>query len=108
MFDFIDKEVKLSFYTIRSNNWGDSNMNHLLNWVIEGSNDCQSWDIIDERRTNNTLNHLRASNVFDIDSNNSSIGYYQYIRLRQTDVNTARNHQLVLSAIEFFGIIHNF
>ena len=50
-FDFQNNRVAPTDYTIRSpTGWGD-NSPEPQNWVIEGSNDNSSWDLLSEENT---------------------------------------------------------
>jgi hypothetical protein len=48
-----------------------------------------------------SLNSQGAIATFPI----SSLSDYQYIRLRQIDVNSSNHHYLQVSAIEFYGTL---
>lgn len=104
MFDFKQRKVKLSHYSIKTNRFGDAGHWHLQNWCIEGSNDKSSWKELDARNNEKSLDHKLASNTFEI-RNSENNNFYKFIKLRQTDVNTQGNHEILLSSIEFFGNI---
>jgi hypothetical protein len=91
-FDFKEREVALSHYTVQGNSVGC-----LAQWQIEGSDDGSTYSSLDTR---------------DIRGSGSVIGTYEchrpdrffrYIRLRQTGANQAGNFCMYLSGIEFFG-----
>jgi hypothetical protein len=69
--------------------------------VLEGSIDGASWVELDHRENDTSLNSQGAIGTFDIASSSD----YRYIRLRQIGVNSSGNHELVLNAIEFFGLL---
>ena len=100
-FDFKDRKVKLQYYTIRSlNNAKDAN---LKNWVIEGSKNDRSWNIIDERIKDETLKQRNITACFKV---NHKSEYYRFIRLRQTGQSwcTSDKHNKFGSEyMEFFG-----
>jgi hypothetical protein len=91
--------VTLTHYSVRSLRNG--NHNHLRSWVLEGSIDCKSWVEIDHHTVDSSLNSQGAIATFPISSSSD----YQYIRLRQIDVNSSNHHQLVVNAIEFYGTL---
>jgi hypothetical protein len=91
--------IKPSHYSIRSRR--DSNDHHMRSWTLEGSMDGQSWEELDRRENNTSLNSQGATATFSI-SRSSEI---QMIRLRQLSQNSSGNYHLVVNAIELFGII---
>jgi hypothetical protein len=98
-YDFKDMRVTLTHYSVRSRR--DGNDYHLRSWILEGSNDCKSWVEIDHHTNDSSLNSEGAIAIFPISSSSD----YQYIRLRQIDVNSSGTHHLIVSAIEFYGIL---
>lgn len=101
--NFKEKKIKPSYYSIKSNNGGGKNNAHLKNWVIEGSKDNVNWVILDERKNEESLNDRTASNTFKIQHNFENDEFYQYIKIRQTGLNTSNGNQLYFGSIEFFG-----
>jgi hypothetical protein len=98
-YDFKNMRIKPTHYSVRSRR--DSNSYHLRSWTLEGSIDGQSWQELDRRENNTALNSQGATMSFSI-SQSSEI---QMIRLRQLSQNSSGNNQLVVNAIELFGII---
>lgn len=102
-FDFKDKLVKLSSYSIQSydlnSNWG-----HLKNWVVEASNDDQNWIIIDRHQDDSSLNGPSIIASFDI--SDEDMIYYRFIRIRQTGNSwfyTGNHNYIYFPYIEFYG-----
>jgi hypothetical protein len=67
-----------------------------LCWVVEGSDNGCKWECLDERRLARppepiAVYRCRAS------------GFRRFIRLRQTGLNSVRNHQLAFRRLELFG-----
>ena len=102
-YDFKGRKVKLSHYSLQSHGWGERNNYHLITWRIEGSNDFNSWFELDSRDKEESVAEPNKTNIFEITKNGTE--YYQYIRIRQTGVDTSNNNWLAFSAIEFFGNI---
>lgn len=102
-FDFKERKVKPSAYSIRSNNWGGVGHWHPQHWVIEGSNDDNEWTVLDSHTNDHSIDDQSKSNTFLIQTENNT--FYQYLRLRQRGLNTADNDALIISAFEFFGAI---
>jgi hypothetical protein len=98
-YDFKNMLINLTPYTIRI--CRDSNGYHLRSWILEGSIDCESWVELDRHWNDSSLNSQGAIVTFNV----SSSTYYRYIRLRQTGMNSTGTHQLILNAIEFFGLL---
>lgn len=104
-FDFCDKKVRISSYTIRSNGGKPYLYPHPKTWIIFGSNDCKKWELIDKQKDNNVLNGIYKQNRFKCENNNN---YYRFIRYFQEDSwDNDRRYQYVISltSIEFFGTI---
>jgi hypothetical protein len=68
---------------------------------LEGSIDNETWVEIDHHTKDSSLNSQGAIATFPISSSSD----YQYIRLRQIDVNSSNYHNLVVNAIEFYGTL---
>jgi hypothetical protein len=91
--------VTLTHYSVRSRR--DGNSANLRSWILEGSNDCESWVEIDHHTNDSSLNSQGAIATFPISSSSD----YRYIRLRQTGVNSSGDHRLMVNAIEFYGTL---
>ena len=96
--DFKDRKVKASHYSVRSHAY-QSNWYNVQSWCIEGSNDQKSWTTLDTRNGNKSLDGLNATNTFSIPN---STNFYQFLRLRQTGVNTYNKNN---TGLEFFGTV---
>ena len=99
-FDFKDKKVIPTDYTIRSFPYVP-NCFHPRSWVIEGSNDKYSWDIIDEKKDCPYLNGKNL--VFTFNMNHKNHIAYKYIRMRLTGPNWDGSHYFGLDSFELFG-----
>jgi hypothetical protein len=97
-YDFGDRTVRPTHYTIRSDFTGP-NRNDLKDWVVEGSVDGEGWTLLDERKDNAELYGKGVRRRFEI----SIVVEVRMFRLRQTGLNHCRRHALILSAIEIFG-----
>jgi hypothetical protein len=103
-FDFKDRLVSLTHYSLKS---GGASGYHFLEWTISGSNDGNSWTIVDDQKTQ-VLNGKYITKLFecgDKSSVSSFSPFYRYLRLTQTGKNSSKNDHLDLSNIEFFGSI---
>ena len=95
-FDFKSRSVCLSDYSLKS----DGGVYHLLSWALEVSDDGTTWEIIDERDTQD----LNGESVEKTYTCTKSIDKFsRFVRLRQTGKNSGNDNSLRLSAIEFFG-----
>lgn len=103
-YDFKEKKVKITNYSIRSSSYGDKGSCHLCNWVIEGSNDGVDFAVLDEHEDETCLDGESAENTFEVQKNSSN-DYFRYIRIRQTGQNSFNDCQLTFSIMEFFGSI---
>jgi hypothetical protein len=77
---------------------------HLLEWTASGSNDGNSWTILDHQKTQ-ALNGNFITKLFEYGDKSSDSAFYRYLRLTQTGKNSYGNDYLMLSSIEFFGSI---
>jgi hypothetical protein len=70
---------------------------------LEGSNDGLKWVTIDDRRNDTSLNSIGVISTFSI-----AKGFeeeFRMIRLRQTGKNSNNFDNIVVNAIEFFGVL---
>lgn len=106
-FNFQDKKVKPTHYSIKSRNAGKGSR-HLKNWVIEGSNTNydNDWLILDTRNDVTALDGKNSTQTFEIQRELKQNDSFRYLRIRQTGVNTSNDHYLTLSALEFFGSVY--
>ncbi|KAK8867140.1 hypothetical protein M9Y10_010114 [Tritrichomonas musculus] len=95
-FDFKDKEIQLSSYSIK----GLNENNCLNNWVLEVSNDKKKWIEIDRRENDTTLN---GRNIVANFVNKQKKKFYKYVQIRQIGTNSTMNYSTNIMAIEFFG-----
>ncbi|OHT15445.1 F5/8 type C domain containing protein [Tritrichomonas foetus] len=101
MFDFQNKKVHLSNYTIKSHKYPAGTC-HLKSWVIEGSNNINNgWIEIDKRVTP----VLNGANKFQTFPAGKTTENFRYLRLRQIGQNCRGDNILALTNIEFFGTI---
>ena len=100
-YDFKDMRVKPSSYTIKTYPYG-AGCAHLKSWVLEGSTDGKSWEVLDSRNTHD-LNYQNASTTCEI-----TAAYHQgfrLIRLRQKGQNHLGTDTLIVAAFELFGTL---
>lgn len=102
MFDFKDKNVRTTYYTIKSS---PSSSNYLKSWCFEGSKSAKDneWEILDSQDKLNIFDNYSLTHTFKINAKNDC---YRYLRIRQTGINMNSNYILSMSAIEFFGDIN--
>jgi hypothetical protein len=101
-FDFKEKRVNVHHYSIRSRN--DYDLNHPINWMLEGSVDGTEWVELDRQNNCGDLVGLNRSKTFSGSGNE----FFQLIRLRQTGKNGCGDDYLTVSAIELFGTLRTF
>jgi hypothetical protein len=105
MYDFKNRRVKLTHYTIRSRERDGRNSNNLQSWIVEISEDGIQWAQADERMNEDVLNDAYAVHTFEC--KNSSLPSCRFIRVRQMG-HTHRNDNIMsLSALEIFGSIYH-
>lgn len=99
-FDFKDRRVVPTHYTVKSVNWGVNN-HHPKSWQIEGSIDNSSWETIDEEKNCTFLNG--KSHVHTFAMNHPTSTEFRYIRMRQTDKNWCGCNYLIFDSFEIYG-----
>lgn len=106
-FDFKDKKVRPTHYTLRTKSDSGKGGNHFKNLVVEGSNTDwgDEWKILDLRSDVTFLDSANAKYVFDIQKELGKDDYYRYLRIRQTGKNSYGSYFLNLSALEYFGYL---
>jgi hypothetical protein len=76
-YDFKDKRVQISHYSLRSRS--DYDGYHPMNWTIEGSKDSETWIELDRRDDCRDLVGLNRSSTFSTHESE----FVRYIRLRR-------------------------
>lgn len=107
-FDFGERKVRPTHYSIKSRPDGGKGYYHLKNWTIEGSNTAneKDWKTLDTRNDITCLDGSNAMHTFDIQTRLNPNEYFRYLRIRITGPNSAGNYyHLILSALEYFGSI---
>jgi hypothetical protein len=70
-----------------------------VEWTISGSNDGNSWTIVDNQKTQ-ALNGQYITKLFECGDKSSVSSFYRYLRLTQTGKNSSGYDYLHLSNIE--------
>ena len=99
-FDFKERSVNLTAYSIKSS-WGNPYGNHLKSWVVEVSNDGNSWVEVDNHENDPILNGYCATHVFRI--SNQTDKFNRFIRIRQTGKSWKNDYRFTLFCVEFYG-----
>jgi hypothetical protein len=101
-FDFKEKRISLSGYTLKTYNGGGYSSSHLKSWAIVGSNDNESsWEIIDEKRCCGLLNGDDRFHTWKVRSSRA----YKTIRIKQTAESHWNTASMWLNSVEFFGTL---
>jgi hypothetical protein len=100
-YDFKDRRIKVIHYSIRAR--CDYDGYYLRSWTLEGSKDGLSWVKIDDRTNDTSLNYLGVISTFSISSDFQN--EFRMIRLRMTGKDSSGTNHIVVSAIEFFGVL---
>lgn len=103
LYDFKQRKVKPSHYSIKSHHWGGKGNYHPQNWRIEGSNDNVNWNVLDTRSNEKSLDDKSVSNTFTI--KNDFNDFFRYLRIALNGVSTRNDHFLCFSSLEYFGSI---
>ena len=105
LFEFTESYVSLSNYTIKSDFTKSKQSDSPKSWVIEGSNDNETWIIIDEQKNVVLTNTKRFIHTFSIE--NPKDFAFNFIRMRLTDKNWSGNNFFKVGSIEFFGKLYS-
>lgn len=103
MFDFLNREVKILSYTIKSSN---CKIGHLKSWVIEISKDGVMWETIDERIDDESLNGENIVKNFEVQKKKEK--FTKFCRFRHTGEYWGFEPDctsIEFNAIEFYGKI---
>jgi hypothetical protein len=103
-FEFKRHSISLKNYTLKSSLDGPGD-DHPREWVVEGSKDGSTWELLDSRNTEE-LNGDSIVKTFNCSSAKSS-EFFRFVRLRQTGKNCQGDDYFVLGAVELFGTLQN-
>lgn len=109
-FDFKLFKVDIFSYTIRSTPYEANKYHHPKSWKIVGSNDRNSWDIIDQKLNNGELNGKSRQVCFQCNIEHPK--KYRYIRYVQEDAwcdgktVTPNKYCIHIACFEFFGDLY--
>ena len=93
--------MNLTGYSLKSQPREKGNA-HPVHWVIEGSNDGSTWEILDRKDTQD-LNGYSLEKTYLLAHENPE--WFQYVRFRHTGRNASGTYNLNLTSIEFFGSV---
>lgn len=91
--------LKKYYFSVPSHTYSDGQPK---SWRIEGSNDQNSWDLIDLRENDSSLNRSGNSNTFECSHETKK--FYRYIRIKEINSHT-NDHQFLLSELDLIGFI---
>ena len=102
-YDFKEKRIIPSGYSIRSCYCGGRGAGNIQSWVIETSNDGSSWTEIDQKQDCRELDDGNVTKMYNVNTSSSC----RYIRLRQTGPGTSSScpNGIGLSGFEIFGTL---
>jgi hypothetical protein len=99
-FDFKDSQIAVRSYSVKS---ALGRMRFPVSWVIEGSNDQYEWVIIDQRHTKELVGSGMVKN-FPCPGGHLP-EFFRFVRIRQIGRNSSDDDYLILTGIEFFGVV---
>ena len=102
-YDFKEKSIIPSGYSIRSRYNGGRGEYNIQSWVIETSNDGSSWTEIDRKQNCKDLDDRNVTKMYNVNTSSSC----RYIRLRQTGPGACSEYPniIALSGFEIFGTL---
>lgn len=99
-FEFKKHQIIPTKYTIKSYDGGRNGRNP-KNWIIEGSNNCQSWVTISEEKDCPHLNKRYTVHTFDI--KNQSNQKFRFFRMRSTGPSWDNYYSMAICSFEIYG-----
>jgi gas vesicle protein len=102
-YDFKNKKLRLTGYSIRSRFDGFPGSNNLKSWVIEVSDDGKTWEVVDQKENDSDLNDKNIAKAWPIAKEVEC----SFVRLRQTDLSHSKKHYLAISGFELFGVLRD-
>jgi hypothetical protein len=100
-YDFLERRVRITHYTLRSRFDGWINSNNPKSWVIEISLDGQGWTEIDRKEDNGDLNGTNLVKSYELGAEAEA----RVVRIRQIGPTHSGKHFLTISGFELFGAI---
>jgi hypothetical protein len=102
-YDFYDKAVTLSSYTLKSRGTpdGGKGRSNLKSWRVDGSTDGTMWFKVDERTERADLDNRGALQTFPVTISDE----FRFIRLVLTGPNWSSQNEICISAFELFGLV---
>jgi hypothetical protein len=100
-YDFYDKAVTVSSYTLKSRGTpdGGKGRSNLKSWRVDGSTDGMTWFQVDEQRGREDLDNRGALQTFPV----TLSGEFRFIRLVLTGPNWSSRNVIWISAFELCG-----
>lgn len=99
-FEFKNNSIIPTHYSIKSVKWKQSDT-YPKSWVIQGSNDNESWMNLDEEKNSSELNHPLAVHTFK--NNMIRNRMFKYIRILSTGPDWLGSNFLGLNSFEIYG-----
>lgn len=99
-FDFKGRRVKVRAYTLKHYKSFDTEA--LRSWVLEGSNDGNTWTVLREHANDDALKYKGDSHTWAVHSNAANTAY-RYLRVRITGPNSNNHWHLALGGFEVYG-----
>jgi hypothetical protein len=102
-YDFGDRRIILTHYSIRSRYNGSADDLYPKSWVIEILNEGSNWEEVDRRENDSSLKGRNQTQLFKV----SRLVECRLVRLRQVGKNhySSSDDRLVISGFEIFGLL---
>jgi hypothetical protein len=106
-YDFYDKAVRLTAYTLMSHSGRDGGKGrcNLKSWRVEGSTDGVPWFTLDEQTGYDGLDDQAASQGFPLSTEGNTLGEFRFVRLVLTGPSSSNQNVIWIRAFELFGQI---
>ena len=89
--------IRITHYSLKTR--PNNEIHYTKNWRFEGSNNGETWTILDSHQNSEVLSGLNITKVFKVQKS----GLYSYFRLIQIGKNSNGNYYLVVNNVDIFG-----
>ncbi len=97
-FDLGTLALKCNYYCLRNRN---QDIHYLRNWQLQGSNDGNTWAVLDDQVNNSTLNTPSQWLSLPV---TSSVQYSKF-RIFETGINSSNAYYVCLGEVELYGVL---
>lgn len=106
-FDFKNQKATPNDYLIRTSKDNAIKYYYTQKWIIEGSNDNQTWETIEEVNDSSFLNEKDSLTVIPIFKSNNQSQNFRILRMRTTNICNENPYHFSIDSFEIHQILKN-